>query len=150
MRADDLSSPDSALKALYAVISGPAGKARDGERFRNLFVPGARLIAVSRPKDGPATPRVLTPEDYIARAAPAMEKSGFFEREIARSEIRYGALLHAFSTYESRHLADDAKPFARGVNSIQLFHDGAQWRIVTVYWDSESADRPLPATLLPQ
>jgi len=147
--SEDLSSRDNVLKALYSVISGPAGTVRDWDRFRNLFIPGARLIAVARPKDGPVAPRVLSVEDYIARATPAMQASGFFEREVARSEVRYGALLHAFSTYESRHSADEAKPFARGVNSIQLFNDGSQWRIVTIYWDSEGPDRPLPPELLP-
>jgi hypothetical protein len=147
--SEDLSSRDNVLKALYSVISGPAGTVRDWDRFRNLFIPGARLIAVARPKDGPVAPRVLSVEDYIARATPAMQASGFFEREVARSEMRYGALLHAFSTYESRHSADEAKPFARGVNSIQLFNDGSQWRIVTIYWDSEGPDRPLPPELLP-
>jgi hypothetical protein len=148
-RPEDLSSSDNVLNALYSVISGPAGAARDWDRFRNLFIPGARLIAVARPNDGPAAARVLSVEDYIARATPAMQTSGFFERELARSEVRYGALLHAFSTYESRHSATEAKPFARGVNSIQLFNDGAQWHIVTVYWDSEGPGRPLPPELLP-
>lgn len=148
-RPEDLSSSGNILKALYSVISGPAGTVRDWDRFRNLFIPGARLIAVARPKDEPAAARVLSVEDYIARATPAMQTSGFFERELARSEVRYGALLHAFSTYESRHSANEAKPFARGVNSIQLFNDGTQWHIVTVYWDAEGPDRPLPPELLP-
>ena len=82
-RPEDLSSRENVLTALYSVISGPAGTARDWDRFRNLFIPGARLIAVARPKDGPAAPRVLSVEDYIARATPAMQASGFFEREIA-------------------------------------------------------------------
>ncbi|MGD0577509.1 MAG: hypothetical protein ABSC08_01145 [Bryobacteraceae bacterium] len=148
-RAEDLSSPDKLLTALYEVISGPAGQARDWERFRNLFVPGARLIPVARPPQGRAEVRTLSVDEYIARAAPVMEKSGFFEREIARREVRYGALLHAFSTYASGHSADDEKPFARGINSIQLFFDGAQWRVVTIYWDAESPERPLPAEFLP-
>ncbi len=148
-RAADLSSPGSLMKALYDVISGPAGQARDWERFRNLFVPGARLIVVARPAQGPADLRLLTPEDYVARATPMVEHTGFFEREIARREMRYGALFQAFSTYASFRNSDDAKPYARGINSIQLFHDGAEWRVVTVYWDAESPERPLPPEYLP-
>jgi len=148
-RAEDLSTPDTLMKVLYEVISGPKGQARDWERFRNLFVPGARLIVVVRPAQGPVELRMLTPEEYVERATPVVEKTGFFEREIARREMRYGALLQAFSTYASFHAADDAQPYARGINSIQLFHDGAQWRVVTVYWDAESPERPLPAEYLP-
>ncbi|MEY2576788.1 MAG: hypothetical protein QOF80_2275, partial [Verrucomicrobiota bacterium] len=41
---DDVSSIDALIKASYAVISGLAGKKRDWERERSLFLPGARLI----------------------------------------------------------------------------------------------------------
>src|SRR5436309_12361196 len=43
----DVSSVDSILAALYDVISGPAGKARDWDRMRSLFIPGARLMPTS-------------------------------------------------------------------------------------------------------
>ena len=41
-------------------------------------------------------------------------------------------------------VSSDGKPFARGINSIQLLNDGHRWWIVTVYWDSERPDNPLP------
>src|SRR5580704_18246165 len=58
----DVSSPDAILAATYDVISGPPGT-RDWDRFRSLFVPGARLIAVQKAKDGNLGVRVLTSED---------------------------------------------------------------------------------------
>ncbi len=39
----DVATMDATVAALYDVISGPAGK-RDWDRFRSLFIPGARLI----------------------------------------------------------------------------------------------------------
>ena len=33
----------------------------------------------------------------------------------------------------------------RGVNSIQLFHDGARWWIVSVLWDNERDGVAVPA-----
>ena len=36
-RASDTTSPDAIIAALYDVISGPAGQARDWDRFRGLF-----------------------------------------------------------------------------------------------------------------
>ena len=59
-------------------------------------------------------------------------------------------ITHAFSTYESRRTKDDAKPFARGINSIQLVNDGTRWWIVTVFWDSERPNNPIPAKYLPK
>ena len=36
----------------------------------------------------------------------------------------------------------------RGINSIQLFYDGSRWWIVTVYWQHESAEHPIPEKYL--
>jgi hypothetical protein len=144
----DVSSPDAILAATYDVISGPPGT-RDWDRFRSLFVPGARLIAVQKAKDGNLGVRVLTPEDYISRAGSYFEKNGFFEREASRHADRYGNIMQIFSTYESRHDAKDAAPFARGINSFQLFFDGARWWVVTIYWEEETPDTPLPKEFLP-
>ena len=143
----DVATMDSIVAALYDVISGPPG-ARNWDRFRSLFVPGARLIPTDRRPTGEVGSRVLTPEEYIQRAAPNMEKNGFFEREISRRTERFGSIAHLFSTYESRHAKDEEKPFARGINSIQLMNDGKRWWIVTVFWQGEDDKNPLPAEYL--
>jgi hypothetical protein len=54
-----------------------------------------------------------------------------------------------FSTYESRRNADDIKPIARGINSIQLMNDGKRWWVVTVFWQAEAPDNPIPGKYLP-
>jgi len=140
---------DAILAALYDVISGPAGKKRDWDRFRSLFVPGARLIPAAKRPDGGIEARVLDPEGYITRSASLLEQRGFFEREISRKVESFGHIAHVFSTYDSRQKAEDKTPFARGINSIQLLNDGKRWWIVTVYWDSERPDNPLPPQYLP-
>src|SRR5688572_26940736 len=38
----DVATMDAIVAALYDVISGPAGQKRNWDRFRSLFVPGAR------------------------------------------------------------------------------------------------------------
>ena len=147
-RAGDVASQDAILAALYDVISGPAGQKRDWNRMRSLFVPGARLIpAVYRP-DSAGSLRMLDVEQYITRAGPGLEKSGFFEREIARRTERYGGVTHVFSTYESRRTAADPTPFDRGINSIQLFFDGRRWWVVTVFWEGERPSNPIPSSYL--
>jgi len=138
------------MAAVYDAISGPAGQTRNWDRFRSLFVPGARLIPAVASKTGGAEARVLTVEDYITRSAPRLEKDGFFEQEIARKVERFGNIAHVFSTYESRRARQDEKPFARGINSFQLLKDGDRWWVVTIYWDSERADNPIPPEYLPK
>ena len=145
-RASDTTSPDAIIAALYDVISGPAGQARDWDRFRGLFAPGARLIPAAPRQDG-SIPVALPPDDYIKRANDALLK-GFFEREVSKKVDGFGTILHVFSTYESRRAAADEKPFARGINSIQLMQHGGRWWVVTVLWDQERPDNPIPARYL--
>jgi hypothetical protein len=90
----------------------------------------------------------MSVDEYITGSSKFLEDNGFFEREIARRTERYANIAHIFSTYESRHKADDPKPFARGINSIQLTNDGKRWWIVTVFWQGEGPDNPLPEKYL--
>jgi hypothetical protein len=143
-RPADVSSMDAVIHAVYDVISGPGEAKRDWNRMRSLFVPGARLIAVHASKGSANVARVLGVEDYIRLAEPLMAKDGFFERESHRTVERYGDIAQVFSTYESRHAAADAKPFQRGINSFQLMFDGHRWWVVTIYWQGERPDQPIP------
>ena len=144
----DVATQDAILAALYDVISGPACQKRDWNRFKSLFVTGARLIPTGHPPNGPATARVLTPDEYATNSQRGLEENGFFEHEISRTGETFGSIAHAFSTYESRRTASDPKPFARGINSIQLLNDGTRWWIVTVYWQAENPTTPLPEQYL--
>ncbi len=142
-RPGDVSSANAVIEAVYNVISGPKGQKRDWDRMRSLFVPGARLISARTGKDGATTAHVMSVEDYIRLGEPMLEKDGFFEREAHRTEDRYGNIAQVFSTYESRHEAD-AKPFQRGINSFQLLFDGHRWWVVTIYWQGERPELPIP------
>ncbi|MFQ5680142.1 MAG: hypothetical protein ACE5HP_11870 [Gemmatimonadota bacterium] len=87
-------------------------------------------------------------EDYVRLIGPRLGERGFFEREIGNVTERFGNVAQAFSTYESRFSPDDPEPFQRGINSIQLFHDGTRWWIISVLWDWERPDNPIPERYL--
>lgn len=147
----DGESIDAIIAATYDVISGPAGEKRDWNRERSLFVPGARLIptaTVPGKTDVDLAPLVLDVEGYIARVEPLFEKEGFYEKEIARRVEQFGRIAHVWSTYESRHDPSEPEPFMRGINSIQLFNDGKRWWILSIYWQHESKQHPLPQEYL--
>lgn len=144
----DVESVDALVAAVYDVISGPAGEARDWNRWRSLFLPEARLIAVSLNREGETTYRVMTPEDYVDLAGASLEANGFFEEEIGRTQEAFGPVVHLFSAYQSKRTQEDAEPFARGINSFQLMHDGSRWWVVTIYWTSERPDLPIPQRYL--
>lgn len=145
----DVGSVDAIIKAVYEVISGDQGKPRDWDRFRSLFHADARLIPSGKnSQTGVLGAHALTPEDYIKRVEPVFAKQGFYERESARHADMYGNIAQVFSTYESRHAQADARPFQRGINSFQLFNDGKRWWIVTIYWQAETAESPIPKEFL--
>jgi hypothetical protein len=143
----DVATAEALLAATYDVISGPAGQPRDWDRFRSLFIPGARLVS-NNPNAPGTLPHAIDPDRYAALAAPYFGKNGFFEREAARRSERFGPMMHIWSTYESRHSSADPQPFARGINSFQLFYDGKRWWIVTIYWIEETPELQLPKEFL--
>ncbi|MDO9076835.1 MAG: hypothetical protein Q7U72_05215 [Brevundimonas sp.] len=145
----DVASAEAIVAALYDVISGDRGVARNWDRFRALFHPTARLMPSGLNAQGVGVVRSITPDEYITLAEPVLVGQGFHEREIARRSERFGRIVHVWTTYESLHALSDARPFARGINSIQLFHDGTRWWILSVYWQGETPAEPIPNEYLP-
>jgi hypothetical protein len=142
-KPDDVNSLDSILKAIYDVISGPAGD-RDWNRFRSLFAPEARLTSATKRKDGSIF--LTDVEGYAGRAGGYFKTHAFYESAIANCVEKFGNIAQVFSSYASRN-APGEKPFARGVNSIQLFNDGKRWWVLSILWDEESPSNPLPPEL---
>ncbi len=138
---------DSAIAALYDVISGPPGP-RDWDRFKGLFAEDARLAATGMTRAGERRMRTMTPDGYIEGSGAFLEENGFFEIEIARTVDHFGDIAHAFSTYEARR-EKDGEVIMRGINSIQLVHTDEGWRILTVFWTQERDDQPIPEEYLP-
>ena len=145
--AKDVSSIDAIIAALYDVISGPSGQERDWNRLRSLFVPTARMMPVGVRPDGSAVMRLLQVNDYVASSGPVLLEKGFRERELARRTEQFGEIAHVFSTYEGTIEGED-QPM-RGINSIQLMHDGKRWWIVSLMWEAENPKLSLPKQYLP-
>jgi len=147
----DVESIDAIVDALYDVISGPPGQARDWARFRSLFIPTARMIPIGMiptgaRADGLHGLRLMGPNDYIASSGPLLLDKGFHERELARRVEQFGHIAQVFSSYEARIVKDDHT--MRGINSIQLMNDGKRWWIMSLMWEAESDKLKLPAQFL--
>ncbi len=145
----DVASVDAIIAALYDVISGPAEMQRDWKRMRYLFATEARLRAVRAGKDGQASLLAMTIDDYVKRVEKPFMENGFFESELYRATEQYGHVTHAFSTYESRHTAD-GPVVARGINSIQIANYEGRFWIVSILWNGETEERPIPEKYLPE
>jgi hypothetical protein len=147
---DKVQTLDSTLENLYGVISGEKGEERDWELFSFLFHPDAKLIPSRKKEDGSYQAQYITAEEYISSSGNYLVENGFFEKEIHRTVNSFGNITQVFSTYESYHSEADEKPFARGINSIQLLHDGSRWWIINIYWTQETVENPIPKEYLPE
>ena len=131
----DVATIDGILHALYEVLSGPARQPRDWERYRSLFLDGARLIVVVAVAGEKPRAHQLTIEDYIRRVEPIFVVEDFWERETSRQTEAFGGVAHVLSKYES--LRDpNGPPFERGANSMQLLYDDSRWWVVSVMWNT--------------
>ncbi len=144
--AKDVSSENNIIAALYNVICGAPGEARDWERFKYLFGKDAKLIPTGKNPNEGYQYRTMTPEEYITMFSTRI-KTGFFEKELKRETVSFGTVVHAFSTYETRE-TENGPSTNRGINSIQLFKDQDRFYIVNVFWCAESMGFTLPASAL--
>ena len=141
-KPEDVKSIDSILAALYNVISGPAGE-RDWNRFRSLFLPAATLTSAGKDREGNIHIRPRSVDEYAKGAGGYFAQHGFFESPVVSRVQTFGSIAHVFNSYESRYSPGES-PFARGINSFELAFDGKRWWIVSILWDEERPDNPLP------
>lgn len=148
--SQDGASIDAVVAALYESVSHPEASEPNWARMREFFLPVGMLIPPKPARDDIFT--VLDVDGFQERvrkgAAAAKQKgepTAFFEKEIARKSDCFGNICQIFSTYEARRSPADEKPFARGINSIQLVRDARRWWIASVIWDTERPDNPIPA-----
>lgn len=145
----DVTTIDGILEELYTVISGSKDQARDWDRERQLFYPGARLLRTSLDNDGNPKVESMDVETYVLNAGALLSRMDFFEREIHRQIQHFGNFAAVLSTYEARHAPKDPLPFKRGINAIHLYNDGQRWWITHMIWDNERNDLVIPSHLLP-
>ncbi len=144
----DWVSPDALATAVYAVVSGPARRPRDWDRYRALFRRDARLLTFG---GTPEDPKVFGfgIEDYIKFYEPEFDKRGVYEKEIWHRGDRFGRVAHRWSTCEYRWDRPDGPPAGRCITTMQFVHDGARWWITSMVWEGGLDPAAVPARYLP-
>jgi hypothetical protein len=85
---------------------------------------------------------------YVDLTDAFLVKDGFTESELRHKTYQFGNVATVLSSYEGKAVATGK--VARGVNIFQLYYDGKRWRILSIIWDDERPDNPIPADLLPK
>jgi hypothetical protein len=149
-RPEDVGSIEGIVKASYETISGGVGVPRQWGRDESLFDPNARFVAVEpHPQTGKIVATETTHQEFADETDAFLVKEGFTERELGQKILRYGNVATVLSSYEGKY-ASTGKVVTRGVNIFQLYYDGKRWWVLSMVWDQERPDNPIPAELLPK
>ena len=137
-RPDDVGSIDGLMRAFYDVVNIAPDAPRQWARDRTLYSPWIRFVGSGRGL------KVYDHQSLVDDTEP-MVQHGFRERELHRIVRKYGNIAQIESSYET--LSGPRSELSRGVNYLQLYHDGARWWVTSVIWQSESAEHPIPPEL---
>ena len=143
----DVSTLDAIIEAYYDIVSGPAGEVADRARDKFIHRPDALVAITGVNQDGEGVISTMTIDEYHDRAG-GPRREPFYEYELHRLVQRFGNVAHVWSTYASSR-TPGGEPYARGINSIQLYFDGDRWWVTNWIFDSERSGNPIPAEYLP-
>jgi len=136
------STPEQAVSALWSALSNEPGARADTVTLERLFHEDAVIFGGGY-KEGTPTVRRSTAKDFLTPYQRAGEK-GFHECEISRAIQAYDRFAMAYSIVESRTDKTATAPDFIGVNSIQLYKVGSQWKILSLYYHVEKQGLPVP------
>jgi hypothetical protein len=144
----DVGTIEDIVRSSYETISGGVGVPRQWGRDRTLYDPNVRFVGLAtNPKTGAVkVPPSASEQDFADQSDGFMVKGGFTERELAHEIHRYGNVATVLSSYEGK-FASTGKVVTRGVNLFQLYFDGKRWWILSMVWDEERPDNPIPPQL---
>ena len=148
----DVLTIDGIVTAMYQCMGFPANSAPDYERFRTLFCPGANVLP---PSDDEIGVSAVSVQEFIETSQATLAQSqhiaqsGFTERELHRVTQSYESVMQVFSTYESQVTLDGEHHTSRGINCLQLIWQSQRWWILSLAWDDETPDTPVPSQYLP-
>ena len=128
------------IRRQAARLSWTHDKAADWHGFADAFLPGAPMIASSRP------PRPQPVGAFLERmkALAAGELRTFQEKALGGEVHIFGNVAVALVASET---LENGSGINRDVSGYLLIKDGERWMIAAQAWDKEKPDRPIPASL---
>jgi hypothetical protein len=150
LRAQDIEqaaqTPAGLVEALYGMVSFGPGPEPDWEMFRDVFLADA-IIVFSPSRTRPMRPMSVDGfiqdwRDFFRDAQ--LEDKGFHETITALEVTEFGGLAHAFVIFEPRIGSEPPPRPQRGLDSIELSHDGERWWIAAITTDFEGPGKTIP------
>lgn len=134
-------TPDETLSALWKALSHEPGKMADVATLEHILHKDAVVFGSTQRGDTPRLHR-STAAEFLGSFNPN-PASGFHECEIQRSVHIEGRMAVAYSLVESRTDATAEQADFIGANSIQLYFDGTQWKVLSLYYHVDDNSDPV-------
>lgn len=135
-------SPGDTVAAFWRALSHEAGASADAATLERLFHADA-VVFGSRYDAGAPTFRMRRAAEFVD-AQRKVRPTAFHECEVARRVQSHDSFASVYSVVESRTERTAARPDFTGVNSLQLYRDGDDWKIVSLYYHVANDDLPVP------
>jgi hypothetical protein len=119
-----------AVSRLWSAMSHPAAKPADTASLQVLFHPDA-MVAGARP--GASQLRQQSGSAFL-QSLQQVSPKGFYECEIGREVRIYGAFATVLSLVESRPDPSQKQADVTGINSLQWYHNGDKWQLLSLYY----------------
>jgi hypothetical protein len=129
------------LEQLYALISFEEGAEPSWHGLERVFSENARITRIT-----PDGTDFMDRSGFLAMTRNMLELgayTSFYEFEVARRIERFGDVAQVWSFYETRRNRAAREALGRGVNSIQLIRQKAEWQVLGLLWDESRADPSL-------
>ncbi len=146
---DDALALPALIHRLYAAFCFDADGEADWDALRSDMAAGATFVSPvpeGQTPTGVDTERFLADFQAFIRQSPLGE-SGYHERVVRTRIDHLGAVAHAWVTFEA--FVPGQGVDRRGVDSLQLVRDGAEWKLVSFTTQYESDALALPPRFAP-
>ena len=130
------------VEQMFEAISWSGAKAPDFPAFSSAVRKDAVLVPAARP----ASPTDI--DSFVARMSGLYDNGSMktFDERANKTIVKvFGNLAVAIGSYQAQF---DGGPVGRGANGFLLVRNEGDWQIAAMGWDSEDADKPLPAELV--
>jgi hypothetical protein len=130
-------------QTLYRAVSAAPGE-RDWAAVRRIYHPEARLVRTGVDPDGTPFAKVMSLDAYIENVEQLLDGVRFSEIEVGHEAAVFGNVARLTSVYEFSWDSPTERRQGRGVNFFTLVRENGRWRVMSIVWDTERPENPLP------
>lgn len=126
------------IDRFYEIISGNANEERNWSEFRSLFFSwDSSLASMKYNTEKECITKRLDVESYIKGLIGFLKANDFYEYGFNYEIKVFGSIADVYSEYAAKRKKEDVNIIKRGINLVQLIHDGHAWKVHSMLWQDQ-------------